>query len=152
MASRHFAKIGHPKKRAFLAAYARVGTVLHAAEMAKISREMHRLWLQNDPEYAAAFEEAKAMFAERLEREALRRAVEGVEEPIYQNGQLVGTRLRHSDKLLELLLKGHLPSRYRERQDVHITSDPVTVRLQMLNPDDLQRLAELAQEPGGDGS
>lgn len=147
MAKRRFRKIRHHKKLAFLKAYARLGTITHAAEAAGINRDTHSDWLRKDPDYAEAFEEAKAAFAERLEHEAIRRAVEGYEEPVFQGGELVGTRLRYSDRLMELLLKGHLPDKYRERQEIRISGgDPIRVVLHTLPEEQLQRLAEEAEE------
>lgn len=75
-------KIIHPKKRAFLAAYAECGTVTRAAEIAGIERNTHYVWLKDDPDYAKACEAAYEQAAERLEQEARRRAVEGVEKPV----------------------------------------------------------------------
>ena len=48
----------------------------------------------------------------------MRRAVDGVEEPVYQGGQLVGTKLVYSDTLLGKLLNANRPAKYRERFDV----------------------------------
>lgn len=58
------------------------------------------------------------MAADRLEREAWRRAVEGWEEPVYPKGQLVGTVRLYSDTLLALLLRAARPKRYREQVDL----------------------------------
>jgi hypothetical protein len=55
------------------------------------------------------------MAADKLESEARRRAIEGVEEPVYQGGQLVGTRMVYSDSLLALLLKGRRKKVFAER-------------------------------------
>ena len=77
--------IGHIKKRAFLAAFARLGTVAGAAAVAKISRQSHYNWLAG-ADYRQAFADAKEECIERLEMEADRRAVEGIEEPIFRGG------------------------------------------------------------------
>ena len=60
-------EITHPKKRAFLAAYAECGVISHAAEAAGVSRRMHWNWLKGDSEYAEAFVEAKKDAADALE-------------------------------------------------------------------------------------
>ena len=44
-----------------------------------------------------------------LEDEARRRAVDGVDEPVFQQGKQVGTIRKHSDTLLIFLLKGIRP-------------------------------------------
>jgi hypothetical protein len=86
-------RMSHPKKRAFLAAYAQVGSVSGAARAAGVSRRSHSRWLE-DADYASAFETAKDEAADTLEDEARRRAFEG------------------SDVLLIFLLKGALPQKY----------------------------------------
>ena len=100
---------------AFLAALAECGILSQASEIAGVDR-IH-VWRrrQTDPEFNSACEQAIDMAADKLEREARRRAIEGVEEPIYQGGQLVGTRLVFSDSLLSLLLKGRRKKVFAER-------------------------------------
>jgi hypothetical protein len=44
-----FGKIRHPKKRAFLAAMANTANVLRAAEIARMDRDNHYLWMKKDP-------------------------------------------------------------------------------------------------------
>ena len=77
---------------------------------------------KEDPEFAEAWNLALEAGNDVLEAEALRRAVEGVDEPIYQGGALVGTVTKYSDTLLALLLKAHLPEKFRERSEVKHTA------------------------------
>lgn len=62
-----------------------------------------------------------------LEDEARRRAVDGVDEPVFQGGELVGHVRRYSDRLLEFLLRGRRPTVYREGAsvDVHLPGSHV---------------------------
>ena len=89
----------HPKKRAFLIAYSRMGNISAACTAVGIGRRTHYDWMQADTKYADAFEQAGEDAADALEAEARRRAFEG------------------SDVLLIFLLKGHRPERFRERYD-----------------------------------
>ena len=107
-----------PRQAAFLAAFAQLGTITHAAEAAQINRREHYRWLP-DPSYAEAFAEAQQKAVESLEREARRRAVEGIEETVWHNGKPCGAVRRYSDTLLIFLLKGANPEKYRERVDVN---------------------------------
>ena len=91
-----FGAIRHPRKRAFLAAYAQTGNISAAALAAGTHRSNHYLWLQKDPVYAAEFSNSHEEAVERLESEARRRAVAG------------------SDILLMFLLKAARPSVYRD--------------------------------------
>lgn len=125
-----YKKIRNPKKRAFLAAVARTGNVTVAAEIAHISRSAHYQWLEADPVYVEAFEDAMEQAAQRLEAEAKRRAVEGVEEPVFYQGKQCGVIRRYSDSLLMFLLKGALPDKYKERTSTELTGaggKPLTV-------------------------
>ena len=108
-----------PKKGdAFLAAYRECGSVSYAARAEKINRCTHYRWLQQYPEYTEAFAEAREEAADVLEQEARRRAVEGVEAPVFYKGEVCGTVKRYSDVLLIFLLKGARPDKYRERYEV----------------------------------
>lgn len=120
MARRTVRMIQH-KKTKFLEAYARLGTASGAAEETGISRATHRRWLASEA-YRKAFEAAEDEATELLEREALRRAVDGREEPIYFNGVQVGTTRKYSDVLLIFLLKAKRPDVYRERYDARISA------------------------------
>ena len=112
-----FPTVRQPKKRAFLAAFARTGIILRAAEMAKVDRHNHARWMREDKTYAKAFGEATDMACDILEEEMRRRGVEGVEEPVYQGGKLVGSVRKYSDVLLIFALKGAMPQKYRERYE-----------------------------------
>jgi hypothetical protein len=103
-----------PKRQEFLAAVARVGNITHAADIAGISRDAHYDWLQNCPTHRAEFTAAMEAGADRLEQEARRRGVEGVEEPVYQGGVEVGRIRKFSDVLLIFLLKGARPQKYKD--------------------------------------
>lgn len=112
------------KKTLFLTAYARLGTVLHAAEAAQIARRTHYEWLATDPEYKRSFVEAENAAIDSLEAEARRRAFAG------------------SDTLLIFLMKGANPSKYRERVDV--TMD-IQKAVERLTPDPEERAAALRE-------
>ena len=125
-----YKKIRSPKKRAFLAALAHTGNITEAADIAHIARSAHYQWLEADPVYAAAYEDAMEQAAQRLEAEARRRAVDGVEEPVFYQGKQCGVIKRYSDALLMFLLKGALPEKYKERTSTELTGaggKPLTV-------------------------
>lgn len=85
---------------------------------------------QYDPEFTAGIEEAMLRFKDSLVKEAHRRGVEGVSEPVWYRGvrahdgvnpdtnePIPATVQKYSDKMLELLLKRHIPE-FRDRVTV----------------------------------
>lgn len=56
--------------------------------------------------------------ADLLEQAARRRAIDGWEEPVYQGGQLIGSKTVYSDSLLALLLKGRRKSVFADRTEL----------------------------------
>ena len=137
----HARAVRSAKKKAFLSAYKECATVTHAALAAKISRRNHYRWLETDQNYRLAFEEARTEACEAMISEARRRAVEGVEEPVYYQGKVVGTVQTYSDNLLMFLIKGAMPEKYRERYEITGGSKPV----QFLGYD-ASKLAKLTEE------
>ena len=118
------------KKRqdAFLKEFKICATVTHAVRAAGIGRQTHYDWLKKDEEYQVAFAEAEIAATDALVAEARRRATEGVEEPVYYKGEVVGTIQKYSDTLLIFLLKGALPEVYRERYEISGGDKPIRVK------------------------
>jgi transposase len=116
-------------KSRFLPEFAKHGTVTHAAQVVGVGRRTVYDWLARDAEFRAAFAEAEQQAIDSLEREAVRRALEGTDEPVYQGGKKVGSIRKYSDTLLIFLLKGNRPSKYRERVDVTFQARETAERL-----------------------
>jgi hypothetical protein len=101
-------------EKAFLAALEETGSVTEAAKAVGMGRSNVYQYKRNDQEFAAKWEQSLDVAADVLEDEARRRAFEGVEEPVFQKGEKVGTIRRYSDTLLMFLLKGIRPQKWRE--------------------------------------
>ena len=66
------------------------------------------------------------------EDEAVRRAHDGVDEPVFYQGKACGVVRKYSDTLLIFLLKGRRPEKYRDRPShaVGVPDDgPVTFKV-----------------------
>jgi hypothetical protein len=111
-------KLTIQKRSRFLLKLAECGNITRAAKAAKIAREYLYELRSEDKEFAKAWDEARAIGMEGLEDEAIRRAYEGVQKPIYQQATLVGTVTEYSDTLLIFLLKGGMPDKYKDRVDM----------------------------------
>lgn len=121
---RNFTKAGAIKfndeaKARFLTVYAETGRLTYAAECCMICGMTAREHLKNDPAFAAAFDEAKLMYGDRLQQEIHRRGVEGWEEPVinFRENKIVDTIRKFSDRLLELNAKRFVPE-YRDKLEV----------------------------------
>ncbi len=103
------------KRQAFLAALAETANVLRSSEIARVARRTAYDWKAADPDFADAWERALDIGTDALEDEAVRRAHDGVDEPVFYQGKACGVVRKYSDTLLIFLLKGRRPERYRDR-------------------------------------
>ena len=71
-----------------------------------------------DEEFAAAWDEIEQETTDVMEREAYRRAVDGVPEPLVSAGKHVTDVRKYSDTLLIFMLKGRRPEKFRENVKV----------------------------------
>lgn len=102
------------KKEKFLALFRQTGVVSYAAQGVANRATVYK-WLKEDPEFEKQFDDAKEEAAELMELEARRRAVQGVDKPVYQKGECVGYIREYSDTLLMFMLKGAKPEKYADR-------------------------------------
>lgn len=113
------------QKAAFLHALRTGSTVTSACASARMSTQTAYLLRLDNPEFRAAWEQAKAEGEEalvtNLEDEADRRAFNGYLEPVFHEGVQVGSKCRYSDTLLIFRLKALRPDRYRERAETQLT-------------------------------
>jgi hypothetical protein len=139
------------KKKSFLAAFAEVGNITRAAEIAGIARSNHYDWLKDDPDYPDLFKQADQQACDRLEQEARRRAVHGVDEPVFYKGDECGVVRKYSDTLLIFLLKGAMPEKYKDRveSDSRNTNININTDVTHLTPEERQaRINELIAKRG----
>lgn len=74
------------RQEAFLKSLAFHGVIAAAADAAGVTRQAVDYW-RKDPEFEEAFKAAMEDAADRIEREAIRRAVEGVDRPVINQGE-----------------------------------------------------------------
>ncbi|UGL62794.1 terminase small subunit [Xanthomonas phage FMYAK-P1] len=118
------------RRRLFLRAFALRGIVLDGCRAAGVSRGAVEHWRETSEWFNTMFEIAREEAADRIEAEAFRRAVDGYDEPVIYQGmtttvidkvtgeekQLVVRK--YSDALMQTLLKGARPDKYRENHRV----------------------------------
>jgi hypothetical protein len=115
-------RLTRERRERFLELFAATGNVTRSAERIGATARGLYLLRRRDDAFREAWEEAEEIAADRLEEEARRRAIEGVEEPVVSGGQLVLdaagrpiTVRRYSDPLLLALMKAHRPEKFHAK-------------------------------------
>jgi hypothetical protein len=86
-----------------------------AAQLAGVGRRTMYERRDADPEFAAAWMQAVDRGTDALEDEAVRRAHEGVDEPVFYQGTKCGLVRKYSDTLLIFMLKARRPEKFKDR-------------------------------------
>jgi hypothetical protein len=110
------------QQRRYLAAIEKIGTLRSGCRAAKCSPNTVYLWRELDEAFAMAENQARSTFADNLEEEAVRRARDGYDRPVYQGGELVGYERVYSDNLLWKLLQAVRPEKYRNQVDLSVNT------------------------------
>ena len=103
------------KQSAFLKALEELGTIHAACLASRVGRRTVYDWVENK-RFADAFQLARDAAADVLEAEARRRGMEGVAEPVFFQGAVVGHITRYSDACLMALLSAYRPERFARRR------------------------------------
>ena len=96
----------------FLAALAETASVAGAARRAHVPRASLYRRQAKDRAFATAWTRALRIGIDALYAEAVRRAVEGDDKPVFYQGKAVATVRQTSDRLLMFLLSHHRPATY----------------------------------------
>lgn len=83
-----------------------------------ISRRTIYQRLRTDEEWKERWDEAIHIGDDAIRDEIRRRAMNGVNEPVYHEGEVVGHKRKYSDILLMFLAKSRMPE-FRENQHEH---------------------------------
>ncbi len=133
------------KKRAFFNALSISGNISEASRNVGMNRITYYRWKWDSPaEVEEATNIARDIFADRLESEARRRAIEGVEEPVFFQGEKVGSKLKYSDTLLIFLMKGERPEKYAERS-LNLHHHQGNISLDMTDEELKERIKKLEE-------
>jgi len=100
----------------FLHFLARSGSVTYAATRSGIERRTLYRRKAHDEAFAAQWDEALQLGIDRLQDDAMRRALHGTERAVFRNGKQVGSTQQYDNKLLQFLLRAHRPEVYGEKK------------------------------------
>jgi hypothetical protein len=160
-------------KPAFLKALTEYPVVRHGCEAVDINRSTAWRARETDPEFAKAWDAAMEAGIDRAEKEAFRRGVVGYEEPVIDKGHLMYVTKRvvredgevafelvldehdqpvpltvrkHSDALLNLVLKGRRKKVYADRTELTGADGAPVVVDQLTRASRAAYLLELARK------
>jgi hypothetical protein len=145
------------QRATFLKALSDGASVQAAAAAAGVTRRTPYNWRESVEGFGDAWDEAEEAGTDALEDEAVRRARDGTEKPVFQNGREVGRVREYSDTLLIFLLKGRRPGKFRDRQSIeHTGKDGGPIKTEDVSAVDIlagriTRLAERNGPQGGSG-
>lgn len=136
-------RLDDDSKQAFLDALRDVGIVRDACRAARVGRSTVYQHRTDDPAFAAAWDEAVEDALDLAERELLRRGRDGVDRPVYQGGEMVGTIREYSDTALLAFLNARAAHRGYVRNARVEVSGPAggPVQHQVLALDDHEKRA-----------
>lgn len=100
-------------------------SVRAACDKVGVSRNAIKNWRQIDESFAEAYEDAMEDGVDILEDEATRRAVDGHVDPVYQGGELVGSRTVYSDDLLKFIMSGRRSRVYGRAPQINVQNNTV---------------------------
>lgn len=107
-------------KGLYLETLIETGLPLTAAHRIGVPKRIVNSTRDIDPEFDEAYNDALELFAERVEEELIRRAMYGVQEDIFKDGEIVGQVTKYSDALMTLLIKTKNP-KYNEKKQTDVT-------------------------------
>lgn len=118
MAAKKNPKYNREQWKRYLRYLSVTGAKYKSAAKADISKGRVERIIKADPRRAVEEDEALVKYLEKLESEADRRGVEGFDQDVYYEGEVVGQQKKFSDPLLMFRMKALHPERYRERTEV----------------------------------
>jgi hypothetical protein len=115
------------REEAFLAALEETANVKRSCEIIGLPRRTVYEWRDVDADFAKRWERSLERGTDALEDEAIRRAHEGMDKPVYQGGVLVGYVREYSDTLMIFMLKARRPHKFRDNPPVDPNAAAVRV-------------------------
>lgn len=103
------------RQQNFLAKYLETGRNDLSIDHADINPATFYRWRNTDPEFEAAYTEARKNVIAILEDAAHKRATKGVKRAVYWKGELIGFERHFSDTLLMFLMKAADGARYGDK-------------------------------------
>jgi hypothetical protein len=136
-------------KKVFLDVLSKTGDPVASAHASGYSdtRPLRRM-AKEDEDFAQAWELAELASTDMLVAEAVSRATNGVAEPVYYRGDLIGYKYKKSDTLLQFLLETLNKKKFSKRtqQDININGQLgiAVIPMTATNADEWEKASEAA--------
>ena len=135
------------KRAAFLKALDKgKGNVSDACKAARICRTAVYDWRQDDDSFRDEWEEIVEAHTDALEAKVYERAFDGWLEPVFYQGDEVGSTRKFSDSNAQFLLRARRPNIYRDNSKIElggIGGGPLRIEVEFVNenaPDEPEEL------------
>lgn len=109
------------QKALYVEEFAKTARNDKSAEAAGVAVTKAYKWCKDDEAFGEALADARIAARQVLEDAAVHRGVSGNARPIFQGKELVGFEQVYSDGLLQFVMKGADPEKYRDRSAVQHT-------------------------------
>jgi len=149
-------KFNDQAQAAAVRAMQQTGNRVVAADAAGVSLTTIEVYLRDKPEFRTAMDHAKAQYVAHLEKEALRRAVEGWDEDRMGAGGMTYAIRKFSDALLLHLLKKKDPEQHGDSvkidQTTRVSGSLGLDKLSRESRDQLRQILEREFDDGEEAS
>lgn len=135
----------HAKER-FLKVLSQCGLFNKAARASGLTPQQVRKAMAIDKDFAMDAEVAQDDYAEVIEEEIHRRAIEGVDKPVYHQGERIDTVKQYSDKLLETLAKAKAKDYKPNTESTHTSNNVLVVNTSSGNVSELLKQGQDAKQ------
>jgi hypothetical protein len=106
-------------KEVFLAELRKYGILGDACRAARVSWDTIDKYRSEDAEFAARYSEALEEAVDRVEKQAMKIAGEGIRRPIYRKGELVGYQMEPEPGMIQFVLRTRRRDRYADKLEVN---------------------------------
>jgi hypothetical protein len=120
------------------------GSISLAAKKSGLGRTQLYDHRKRDPAFAARWDKAMELGVARVRDEVFRRAVAGINRPVFHHGEVVGKVKHYDNRLLWSLLKAHDPDTYGDKRPRRDGAAPVDLARRLAAAD--ERVAKYEAE------
>jgi hypothetical protein len=124
------------------------GNITDSCKVVGIKRITHYKRCDRDEEYAKRAEAAHKQGLKQLEDHAVKRAIRGVDKPVFFQGVEIARVTEYSDSLLQFLLQSNDPKYKRKQEITGADGGPLALLVQLTDDELDAEIAKLRKDAG----